>query len=125
MTDDDFLPPSATQIALSPSAGAGIAGLLIGCTLLVSACMLMVFNVILHTRGLLGVPRDLAQVGGFIGTGVVALLGVFAVVLGIRSWGAARKGESRALGIGATAASAVGLIAWLVAGIDLMMILLD
>ena len=124
MLDDDFGPPST--FTLSASVGGGLASLLIGCTLLVSACVLMVFNVILFTRGLANVPIGLAQIGGLIGTGGVAALGVFAVILGARSWGAAgRSGESGALGAAATVASVVGLIGWLIAGIDLMMILLQ
>ncbi len=125
MTDDDYTPPAA-PLSLSASAGGGIAGLMLGCTLLVSACVLMVFNVLLFSRGLRGLPIELAQIGGLIGTGGVAALGAFAVTLGARSWGAAnRSGESAALGAAATAASVVGLVGWLIAGIDLMMILLS
>lgn len=124
MTEDDYLPPaSAGAVSLSTNTAAGLAGLLIGCTLLVSACVLMVFNVILFSRGLRGVPIELARVGGAVGVCGVALLGALAVVLGLRSWFGARRGESSALGIAATAASAVGLVAWLIAGIDLVMIL--
>lgn len=124
MTDDDYLPPSSPQFVLSPGTAAGIAGLLIGCTLLISACVLMVFNVILFRGGMRGIPRDLATLGGGVGVLGVACLGLVGVVMGFRSWGA-KKGESGALGGAATAAAGVGLIGWLIAGIDLMMILLD
>jgi hypothetical protein len=124
MSEDDFLPP-ATQLTLSRSVAAGIAGLLIGCTLLVSACVLMVFNVILFTRGLRGIPQGLAQIGAAIGLTGVAFLGLLGVVLGLRSWGATRQGESRAMGVAATCAGIAGLIAWLIAAIDLIMILFD
>lgn len=126
MSEDEFLPPpTAATLSLSRSTSAGLAGLLIGCTLLVSACVLMVFNVILFSRGMRGVPEELARIGGVIGVLGVALLGALAVLLGLRSWGTARRGESRALGVAATAAGAAGLIAWLIAGIDLLMILFD
>jgi hypothetical protein len=122
MTDDEFLPSAPTALTLSPGTAAGLAGLLIGCTLLLSACVLMVFNVILFSRGLRGVPIALAQIGGVIGVAGVALLGGLAVVLGLRSW-VSGPGESATLGAAATAASAVGQVAWLIAGIDLLMIL--
>ena len=127
MSEDDFLPPSATTpvLSLSKSTSAGLAGLLIGCTLLVSACVLLVFNVILFSRGMRGIPEELARIGGLIGVLGVVVLGLLSVLLGLRSWSSARRGESRALGIAATAASAAGLVAWLIAGIDLLMILFD
>ncbi|MBN9120905.1 MAG: hypothetical protein J0I06_17430, partial [Planctomycetes bacterium] len=100
MSEDEFLPPpTAATLSLSRSTSAGLAGLLIGCTLLVSACVLMVFNVILFSRGMRGVPEELARIGGVIGVLGVALLGALAVLLGLRSWGTARRGESRALGV--------------------------
>ena len=124
MTDDDFAPPSTSHVALSAGTGAGLAGLLIGCTLLVSACILMVFNVILFSLGMRGIPRDLAQLGGLIGAVGVAALGVFAVASGVRGWNAAnRAGESNALGIAGTLAGAVGLVAWLIAAIDMLAIM--
>lgn len=126
MTEDDYLPPTADHgLSLSATTGAGLAGLLIGCTLLLSACVLMVFNVMLFTRGLWGVPIDLARVGGGIGVLGVALLGVLAVACGVKSWRGGRRDGSSVLGIAAMAAGAVGLVAWLIAGIDLMMILLQ
>src|SRR5262245_10540143 len=108
MSEDDFLPPPPTvmTLSLSKSTASGLASLLIGCSLLISACVLLVFNVILFTRGMRGIPEELARVGGLIGVFGVTLLGVLAVSLGLRSWGAARRGESRALGLAATAASA-------------------
>jgi hypothetical protein len=123
MTEDDYLPPSTTSVSLSAGTVAGLAGLLIGCTLIVSACVLMVFNVLLFSRGFGGVPIGLAQFGGVIGVPSVALIGVLAVGFGFKSWGSVRSGESGVLGAAATAASGAGLVAWLVAGINLLIIL--
>ena len=124
MNDDDFAPPTVNHLALSTGTAAGLAGLLIGCTLLISACALMVFNVLLFSRGMRGIPRDLAQAGGFIGAVGVAALGLFAVTSGIRGWNAAnRNGESIALGIAGTLAGVVGLVAWLIAAIDMLAVL--
>jgi hypothetical protein len=123
MTEDDYLPPSTTSVSLSSGTAAGLAGLLIGCALVVSACVLMVFNVLLFGHGFRGIPVGLAQFGGVMGVPSVTLLGVLAVAFGLKSWGSARSGESGVLGAAATAASAAGLVAWLVAGINLLIIL--
>jgi hypothetical protein len=129
MTEDEFLPADPpTGLTLSRSTSAGLAGLVIGCTLLVSACVLMAFNVLLFVHffaGRRGLPIGLALVGATIGLSGVAVLGVVAFVLGIRSWSSARAGEARALGVAATLAGLVGLIAWLIASINLMVILLS
>jgi len=124
MGEDDYGIPASGSVSLSPGTGWGLAGLLIGCTLLVSSCALMVFNVLLFSRGLWGIPRDLAQIGGVIGVAGVAALGVLAVAAGARGWSAAaRRDESVALGVAGTAAGLVGLVGWLIAGIDLLAIL--
>jgi hypothetical protein len=122
--DDEYQVPGSNSVSLSASVGWGLAGLLIGCTLLISACTLMVFNVILFQIGFRGIPLNLAQLGGVIGVVGVACLGIFGVVCGSRGWTSAlRHGDSAALGIAGTFAAVVGLIAWLIAGIDLLAIL--
>ncbi len=124
MTDDDFVPPSSTHLSLSPGTAAGLAGLFIGCTLLISACVLMVFNILLFSHGFLDIPRDLAKLGGVIGAAGVTVLGVLGLAFGVRGWSAAqRSGESTILGAAGTVAAGFGLIAWLIAGIDLVFIL--
>ena len=125
MTDDDFGPPSS-HVSLSAGTAAGLAGVLIGCALLISACTLMTFNVILYSRGFRGIPVDLARVGAVAGVGGVFLLGVFAVVCAARGWSAAaRSGESQTLSVAGTFAAGAGLIAWIVAGTNLCMIVFD
>lgn len=126
MHDDDFVPPSSTQLSLSTGFAGGLAGVLIGCTLLLSACVLMVFNILLFSRGFRGIPRELAQIGGVIGVCGVIALGVAGVISGIRGWAAAnRSGESNTLGTAGTLAAGVGLVAWIIAGIDLIFILFE
>jgi hypothetical protein len=124
MNDDDYYPPSANQVSLSPCAGAGVASLAIGCTMLASACVMMAVNVVLFRGGLWGVPIPLALIGTVIGIGSIAALGAFATVLGIRGWNAAREGESKAPAVAGTFAAAGGLVAWIIAGTNLFMILL-
>jgi hypothetical protein len=124
MSDDDYEPPSSSAVSLSAGTSWGLAALLIGCTLLISACALMVFNVILFQGGLFGIPRDLARLGGTIGVIGVAVLGLLAVIFGVRGWvAAARRGESVAFGVAGTLAAVVGFVAWAIAGIDLLAIL--
>jgi len=103
----------------------GLASLLIGCTLLLAACVTLGFNVVLFHAGPRGIPTGLAFAGGLIGALVVAMLGLTSIMFGIRGWQhASAAGSSHALPIAGVAASAVGLVAWLIAAIDLMMILL-
>ena len=125
MSDDDYEPPvSRGGLSLSPGVAWGLAALLIGCTLLISSCALMVFNVILFQGGLRGIPRDLAQIGGLVAVVGVAVFGIFAIAFGLRGWSAAsRQGEPTAFGIAGTMAAAVGFVGWLIAGIDLLAIL--
>ncbi|HVL12003.1 MAG TPA: hypothetical protein VM529_05530 [Gemmata sp.] len=127
MTDDDFVPPSprgAGGVSLSAGVAWGLVALLIGCTLLISACALMVFNVILFRGGIAGIPRELAQIGGLVAVIGVAAFGVLAVVFGFRGWNAAsRSGEPTAFGVAGTLAAVVGFVGWAIAGIDLLAIL--
>lgn len=113
--DDDEFRPNAPLSARNADLARGLAALLIGLALFLGACVLEVFNVLLFRGGMGGIPRDLATIGGFVGCGAVALLGLFAVVRAFRT------------GFGALAplAAGVGLVAWLIASINLMMILLD
>ena len=125
--DDEYLPPSAsahaTPISLSHGTAAGLAALLIGCALLISACVLMTFNVLLFRGGLRGIPMGLAQFGAVLGVGSVAALGLVAVVLGVRGWGATKEGESKALAVAGTGAAVGGWVAWMIAGVNLLIIL--
>jgi hypothetical protein len=112
--DDDEYRPGPPASARNADLARGLGALLVGLALLISACVLEVFNVVLFRTGFGGIPRDLATLGGFVGCGAVALLGLFAVVQGAR----ARFGALAPLAAG------VDLVAWLIASINLMMILL-
>jgi hypothetical protein len=102
----------------------GLASLLIGCTLLLAACGTLIFNVLLFRAGPAGIPTGLAFVGGLIGTLVVSALGLASVVFGVLGWQRAyAAGSSPALGVAGVVTSIVGLIAWLIAAIDLIAIL--
>jgi hypothetical protein len=89
------------SLSLTPGTAWGLAALLVGCSLLISACALMVFNVTMFGIGLRGVNKEFDQPGGVIGALSVALLGVCSTLWGYRGWSAAvHKGESTALGGG-------------------------
>ncbi len=114
------------EVHLPESVGWGLASLMIGCTLLPSACVLLAFNVVLFRTGFSNIPIGLAQAGAILGTAGVAALGIASVVFGVKSWSAAyARRESPAFGVAGTLASVVGLVAWLIAGIDLLMIVLS
>jgi hypothetical protein len=122
--DDEYHFPEVNSISLSAGFGWGLAALLVGCCLLMSACTLMVFNILLFMKGLQGIPIELAQIGGVIGMVSVALLGICAAWWGFRGWSAAvRQGESTAMGVAGTVVAVVGLVAWLIAAIDLLAVL--
>jgi hypothetical protein len=121
MSDEEYSPSDRGSSVLG--SGWGLAGLLIGCTLLMSACVLMVFNILLFRGGLRGIPLDAARAAAVGAVAGVALLGVCAVVFGLRGWSAVKRGESVALGVAGTFAGLVGLVAWLVAGGDLLLVL--
>ena len=125
MTDDDFEPPSSRGgMSLSQGVSSGLVALLIGCALLISSCALMVFNIVLFQGGLAGIPLDLARLGGVIAVVGVAAFGILAIVFGVRGWNAAsRAGESTAFGVAGTLAAIVGFVGWVIAGLDLLMIL--
>jgi hypothetical protein len=102
----------------------GLASVLIGCTLLLAACVTLVFNVLLFRGGPAGIPTALAFAGGLIGTLVVSALGLASLLFGIRGWQLAYAARSTpVLPVAGAAVSFAGLVAWLIAAIDLMMIL--
>lgn len=124
MDDEYQFPESNNAVSLSGGVAWGLAALLVGCALLMSACLMMVFNVILFSIGFRGIPKQLAQIGGVVGMSSVALLGLCAIWWGYRGWSAAvRKQESTAFGVAGTVAAVIGLVAWLIAAIDLLAIL--
>jgi hypothetical protein len=116
-TDDDEYRPGPPAGARDADFARGLGALLIGCALFVGACVLEVFNVLLFRGGMRGIPREPSVVAGFVGCGAVALLGLFAAVKG--------AGAARRTGFGSLAplAATVGLIAWLIASINLLAIL--
>jgi hypothetical protein len=102
----------------------GLASLLIGCTLLIAGCVVLGFNVLLFRGGPAGIPALLAFAGGLIGTVVVTTLGLASVLFGLRSWQQAYAvGSCPAFGVAGVGASIAGLVTWLIASIDLIMIL--
>jgi hypothetical protein len=102
----------------------GLASLLIGCTLLIAGCVVLGFNVLLFRGGPAGIPAALALLGGLIGTMAVAVLGLASLFFGARSWQQAYAvGSCPAFGVAGVGASIAGLVTWLIASIDLIMIL--
>ena len=96
MLDEDS--PLPDRHPLPSEWGWGLAGLLIGCTHRLSACTMMVFNVLLFRGGLFGIPLGLAHAVAVMAVLGLSILGAFAVGISLRGWrGANAKGESPAL----------------------------
>jgi len=109
---------------LPDSAQWGFASLLIGGVLLLASCVLLVFNIIFWKAGRGGIPMVFAFAAGLIGVAGVFCLGIASLVFGIWGWQEAYANRHcPALAIAGTFISLVGLAAWLIAGIDLIMIL--
>lgn len=121
--EDSPLTGPATRVK-STSQSWGISALAIGCTLLLSSCTLMIFNLLLFNQGPLGIPITLARIVGMIAVIGISLLGLASVTFGIRSWrDSASNGDSVGFGVAGTLTSFVGLVAWLIAGGDMLIIL--
>jgi hypothetical protein len=104
----------------------GLASLLIGCTLLLAACVVLVFNVLLFRGGPAGIPTLLAFAGGVIGTLAVSALGLASLLFGMHGWRQAYAvGSSPALGVAGVTVNIAGLVAWTIAALDLLFILHD
>jgi hypothetical protein len=102
----------------------GLASILIGCTLLVTASVVLVFNVLLFHGGPAGIPTGLALAGGLIAALVVSALGLASLLFGVRGWQEAyASSSSPGLSIAGVGASVVGLVAWMIVAIDLIAIL--
>jgi hypothetical protein len=102
----------------------GLASVLVGCTLLVAACVLLVFNVLLFRAGPAGIQIGLAFAGALLGALAVSALGLASLLFGVRGVQQAyAEGSSPALAVAGLGASLAGLAAWLIAAIDLIAIL--
>jgi hypothetical protein len=102
----------------------GLASVIIGCTLLVAACVVLIQNVLLFRGDPEGTPTALALAAGLIGTLIVSALGVARPVFGIHGWRQpCAAGSAPGLPIAGAGVSAAGLVAWLIAAIDLLVIL--
>jgi hypothetical protein len=122
MLDEDFQhdPSSSRRVS---SQGWGLAGLLIGCSLVVAGPIMMVFGVLLEERRL-GFPLGLALLATGLAMGVVALLGVLGMVCGLRGWNRSiAQNESTSLGVAGTWASLIGLLVWLAPTIYVIVVL--
>jgi hypothetical protein len=102
----------------------GLASLLIGCTVLLAGCTTMVFAVLLFRAGPSGLPTALCFAAGLIGSLAIFVLALASLVFGALGWQSAHAhGSSPALGVAGVAASAVGLVTWLIAAITLIVLL--
>jgi hypothetical protein len=102
----------------------GLASLMVGCAIGLASPITIVAAAVTFHHGPHGIPTVLAFVGGLIGVIIVAAGAVVSLIFGIYGWlRAGRQRASLVLPMAGTAASAVGLLVWIIAAIVLLMVL--
>ncbi len=102
----------------------GLASLTIGSVIFLASPILLLFNTIFAQGGRAGVPMGAAWTASMIGWSLLLLLAIASIGFGIRGIRlACREGQSLALGVAGTCMSIGGFLSWLIAGIDLIIVL--
>jgi hypothetical protein len=102
----------------------GLSSLLLGGVLLITAAITLACNILLWLAGPRGLDLSLIYVGG-----IVCLIGAVCIALcsvgfGIRGLArAVAHGESPSFALAGTLVSLLAVLAWIVVGVDLIMIL--
>jgi hypothetical protein len=102
----------------------GLASLIIGAVLLLDSSIVLVFNTMLWRSGPAGLPIVPALAAALLGLAIVGSLAALGVAMGVR--GLRRDGGDRPpspLAIAGVATGVAAILLWLVAGIDLILIL--
>jgi hypothetical protein len=102
----------------------GLASLVIGSVIFLASPVLLAFNTILARGGSYGIPIGLAWTASMIGLIALFALAIASVAFGVRGWIMSRRQRQPvAFGVAGTLMSVAGLLSWLIAGIDLIIVL--
>jgi len=102
----------------------GLASLVIGSVIFLASPVLLAFNTLLAHGGRFGLPMGLVWTASIVGFVTVLALAIASVAFGVRGWMMSRRmREPLALGVAGTLMSAAALVGWLIAGIDLIIVL--
>jgi hypothetical protein len=102
----------------------GLASLVIGSVIFLASAVLLAFNTIFAHGGRYGVPMGLAWTASMIGWSALLILAGLNVWFGILGWRLARRDDqSIAFGVAGTLMAGAAVLGWLIAGIDLILVL--
>ncbi|HKD38317.1 MAG TPA: hypothetical protein VKB78_15995 [Pirellulales bacterium] len=102
----------------------GIASMAIGGMIFIASPILLAFNTIFANGSRYGVPIGLAWTASMIGWSLVLVLAFVSIGIGVYGWTVSRRsGRSVAFGVAGTVMSAAAALGWLIAGIDLILVL--
>jgi hypothetical protein len=102
----------------------GLASLVIGSVIFLASPVLLAFNTILARGGRYGMPMGLVWTASMVGLVALFALAITSVAFGVRGWIMSRRQRQPvAFGVAGTLMSVAGLLSWLIAGIDLIIVL--
>ncbi len=116
--------PASPANGLSAGQQWSLAALAIGSVIFVASPILLAFNTILANGNHYGIPMGLAWTASMIGWSAVVIVAFVNLGFGIYGWSQCRyTGHSVAFGVAGTIMSAAGALGWIIAGIDLIIVL--
>jgi hypothetical protein len=102
----------------------GVAAMAIGGMIFIASPILLAFNTILANGNRYGIPIGLAWTASMIGWSLVLILAFVSIGFGVYAWTLCRRsGHSIAIGVAGTVMSIAAALGWLIAGIDLILVL--
>jgi hypothetical protein len=102
----------------------GLASLVIGSVIFLASPVLLAFNTIFAHSGRYGVPMGLAWTASMIGWSALLILAGVNIWFGILGWRLARRdNQPVAFGVAGTLMAGAAVLGWLIAGIDLILVL--
>ena len=117
-------PAGESAQAFGSGAQWGLASLVIGSVILLASPVLLAFNTIFAHSGRYGLPLGLAWTASMIGWSALLILAGVNVWFGIHGWRLSRQhNQPVAFGVAGTLMAGAAVLGWLIAGIDLILVL--